>query len=92
MKELIMTSDLLLQLEKKVAHAVEVIELLRLQVEELEQENGVLKSEHEKWRKDLTSLISRFDQIDSPKTAPVSHTTRMQTTQKVIQEEEFMTV
>ena len=35
-----MTSDLLLQLEQKVAHAVEVIELLRLHIEDLEHENA----------------------------------------------------
>ena len=82
-----MTSDLLLKLEQKVAHAIEVIELLRMQVEELEQENGVLKSEHEKWRHDLTTLISRFDQIDNTKTPAVTHSKRT-----VVQEEEFMTV
>ena len=87
-----MTSDLLLKLEQKVANAIEVIELLRMQVEELEQENSVLKSEHEKWRRDLTSLISRFDQIDGLRTSNVSQTTRMQTTQSIVQEEEFMTV
>lgn len=75
-----MTSHLLLELEQKVAHAVEVIEFLRLQVEELEQENAVLKTEHDKWRRDLSSLIQRFDQIDSPKKT------------HVVQEEEFMTV
>jgi len=64
-----MTSDLLLQLEQKVAHAVEVIELLRLQIEELEEENIALKAEHEKWRNDLAALIKRFDQIDIPSVA-----------------------
>lgn len=59
-----MSRDLLLELEKKVEHAVEVIELLRLQIDELEDENTLLKADHEKWREDLTSLIQRFDQID----------------------------
>ena len=77
-----MTSDLLLKLEQKVAHAVEVIELLRLQVEELEQENTVLKAEHEKWRRDLTALIKRLDSVDpSPVKSPAMK-----------QEDEFMTV
>lgn len=75
-----MTSDLLLQLEQKVSHAVEVIELLRLQVEELEKENTVLKAEHEKWRRDLSALIKRLDIVDT------------QTTKSVSAEEEFMTV
>ncbi|MGD9592003.1 MAG: cell division protein ZapB [Candidatus Berkiella sp.] len=77
-----MTSDLLLKLEQKVSHAVEVIELLRLQVEELEKENTVLKAEHEKWRRDLTSLLKRFDLIDGPATS----------TPNTAKEEEFMTV
>ena len=60
-----MSADLFLQLEKKVEHAVEVIELLRLQLEELEEENLALKAEHEKWRSDLSSMIKRFDDIES---------------------------
>lgn len=59
-----MTPDLLQQLEQKVAHAVEIIELLRLQVEELEEQNINLKADQEKWRHDLMNLLKRFDQID----------------------------
>ena len=59
-----MTSNLFLQLEEKVEHAVETIELLRLQIEELEEENIALKAEHEKWRCDLSSLIGRLDNAD----------------------------
>ena len=85
-----MTSDLLLQLERKVSHAVEVIELLRLQVEELEEENLVLKAEHEKWRHDLTNLIKRFDQIETPNTPLTRAPVKAQAVTQ--QEEEFMTV
>jgi len=60
-----MTTDLLVQLEQKVAHAVEIIELLRLQIEELEEENISLKAEHEKWRNDLTTMIKRLDKLDT---------------------------
>ncbi len=86
-----MTSDLLLQLERKVSHAVEVIELLRLQVEELEQENLVLKEEHDKWRNDLTNLIKRFDQIETPNTS-MAPRAPVKAQAVVAQEEEFMTV
>lgn len=82
-----MTTDLLLQLEKKVAHAIEVIELLRMQVDELEEENAFLKNEQDKWRNDLASVIKRFDQIEvAPNQKPrfaVKHAST---------EEEFMTV
>jgi cell division protein ZapB len=74
-----MTNDLLQKLEQKVAHAVEVIELLRMQIEELETENSTLKAEHDKWRRDLVSLIKRFDQIEEKTT-------------QVVREVEFMTV
>lgn len=59
-----MSTNLLNKLEKKVEHTVEVIELLRLQIEELEEENAALKAEQEKWRADLTALLQRFDDIE----------------------------
>ena len=59
-----MTTDLFLQLEQKVEYAVDTIELLRLQIEELEEENLALKAEHEKWRSDLSNLINRLDQVN----------------------------
>ncbi|MGE4348192.1 MAG: cell division protein ZapB [Candidatus Berkiella sp.] len=65
-----MTTDLFLQLEQKVEYAVDTIELLRLQIEELEEENLALKAEHEKWRSDLTSLINRLDQVDAQEATP----------------------
>lgn len=61
-----MTGELLIKLEQKVEHAVEVIELLRLQLEELEEENAALRAEQQKWRGDLMSLIKRFDEIEMP--------------------------
>jgi cell division protein ZapB len=61
-----MIAELLMKLEHKVEHAVEVIELLRLQLEELEEENAVLKVEQQKWRGDLVALIKRFDDIEVP--------------------------
>lgn len=59
-----MSTNLLAKLEKKVEHTVEVIELLRLQIEELEEENAALKAEQEKWRADLSALLQRFDDIE----------------------------
>lgn len=60
-----MIRELLFQLEQKVEHAVNLIELLRLQIEELEEENIGLRSEHEQWRDDLANLLKKFDQIDA---------------------------
>ncbi len=61
-----MVSDLLTKLEQKVQHAVDLIELLRLQIEELEEENAALRCEQEQWREDLGQLIKRFDNIEAP--------------------------
>lgn len=61
-----MFKDLLFQLEQKVEHAVDLIELLRLQIEELEEENAALRSEQEQWRDDLVQLLKRFEQIERP--------------------------
>lgn len=61
-----MSVDLLLQLEQKVAHAVEIIELLRLQIDELEDENIQLKAQQEEWRNALVLLIKRFDKLEAP--------------------------
>lgn len=60
-----MIRDLLFEFEQKVEHAIEVIELLRLQIEELEEQNTTLRSEQEKWRDDLVNLLKKFDQIES---------------------------
>lgn len=59
-----MIRDLLFQLEQKVENAVDLIELLRLQIEELEEENAALRSEQEQWRDDLLNLLKRLDQIE----------------------------
>lgn len=80
-----MTTDLLQKLEQKVAHAVEVIELLRMHLEELEAENVALKAEHEKWRRDLVSVIKRFEQIEEKPAQPVAK-------KQLIEEDEYMTV
>jgi|GEM_PF-3008235 cell division protein ZapB len=63
-----MIRKLFSQLEQKVGHALDVIELLRLQIEELEEENALLRSEQEQWRDDLVNLVQRFDQMGEPPT------------------------
>lgn len=72
-----MIRDLLFKLEQKVEHAVDLIEILRLQIEELEEENAALRSEQEQWRDDLVNLLKRFDQID-PKDEETFSSTPMQ--------------
>jgi len=87
-----MAADLLHQLEQKVEHAVEVIQLLNLQIEDLEQENTKLKADHDKWRRDLMSLLKRFEQIDGATSSSPSPLPRMTVKPARIEEEDFMTV
>ncbi len=61
-----MSHELLSKLESKVQHAVELIELLRLQIEELEEENADLKAEQAEWREELAALLRRFDHVTAP--------------------------
>lgn len=83
-----MTNDLLFQLEQKVARALELIELLRLQVEALDEENLALKAEQEKWRNDLSALLKRFDPIEKAG----AHYQKAPKTEEIVAEEDFMSV
>lgn len=74
-----MSSELLQKLEDKIDNALETIELLRLQNDELEEkyskllnENSVLKSKHAAWEENLTTMLEKLDAIE-PK-APVHKT------------------
>lgn len=63
-----MSNHLLEQLEEKINSAIEAIELLRIQVEELEEknqglqkENTTLKGRQTEWEHSLTSLLGKLD-------------------------------
>ena len=66
-----MSNEILAKLEGKIDNALETIELLRLQIEELDeknktlqQENFMLKDKHNSWEKNLTLMLSKLDTID----------------------------
>jgi len=61
-----MTEELLTKLEQKVTHTIEIIEFMRLQIEDLEKENQSLKQEKEQWRDKLAKLINSFDNAMAP--------------------------
>lgn len=74
-----MSQDLLSQLERKVSHSIEVIELLKMQIDELESENSQIKAENTavknenqelkdeqaKWKNDLQEIIGQFDKVET---------------------------
>ncbi|ALM51298.1 cell division protein ZapB [Halomonas huangheensis] len=59
-----MSTELFNQLEQKVTSAVEALELLKMEAEELREENARLKQEREDWERRLTSLLGKLDDID----------------------------
>ncbi|ABR73771.1 cell division protein ZapB [Actinobacillus succinogenes] len=72
-----MSSEILDQLESKIRQAVETIQLLQLEVEELKEkndqaqqandalrnENEQLKVEHNNWQERLRSLLGQIDNV-----------------------------
>ena len=62
-----MSSELLNRLEQKVASAVEALELLKMEAEELREENGQLKQEREEWERRLSALLGKFDEVEEDK-------------------------
>jgi cell division protein ZapB len=72
-----MSVELLQRLEEKIDNAVETIELLRLQIEELEDkhaklnnENSSLKNKHISWEQNLTVMLEKLDTVE-PESAEV---------------------
>lgn len=69
-----MSSELLFKLEEKIDHAIENIELLRLQVEELEDrnqslidENAALKNKQTTWEQNLSLMLQKLDSVNNKK-------------------------
>lgn len=70
-----MSSDILQKLETKIDNAIETIELLRLQIEELESkneklilENSSIKERQAAWGENLNIMLNKLDSIDSETT------------------------
>lgn len=60
-----MSIELFNRLEQKVASAVEALELLKMEAEELREENSRLKQEREEWERRLSDLLGKFDEVDT---------------------------
>lgn len=63
-----MSSHLLIKLEDKIDDLIETLEILRLQVEELEEknailegENGALKNRQIHWEQSLAALLGKLE-------------------------------
>ncbi len=60
-----MSSELFNRLEQKVTSAVEALELLKLEAEELREENARLKQERQDWEDRLNALLTKLDEVDT---------------------------
>ncbi|MCK0716333.1 cell division protein ZapB [Chromohalobacter sarecensis] len=60
-----MSLELFNQLEQKVQNAVETIEMLKMEAEELREENTRLKQERDEWERRLNGLLGKFQDIEN---------------------------
>lgn len=60
-----MSNELFEQLEQRVNSAVETIEMQRMELDELRQENERLKNERQQWESRLGGLLERFRELDA---------------------------
>ncbi|MFB9145854.1 cell division protein ZapB [Halomonas alkalicola] len=60
-----MSIELFNRLEQKVTSAVEALELLKMEAEELREENARLKQEREEWERRLTGVLGKLDEIEA---------------------------
>lgn len=67
-----MSTELFDQLEQKITQAIETIELLQMEVDELRQDNQRLKSEREQWEGRLGKLVAQFSSLNGASTTPES--------------------
>ncbi|MYL22238.1 cell division protein ZapB [Halomonas alkaliantarctica] len=60
-----MSQEVFEQLEQKITAAVEALEMMKLENEELREENSRLQRERNEWEQRLNGLLSKFDDVDT---------------------------
>lgn len=64
-----MSIELFNQLEQKVTNAVESLEILKMEADELREENTRLKQEHQEWERRLSGLLDKFRELEGSETS-----------------------
>ena len=59
-----MANDLLKKLEEKINSAIETIELSRMEVSDLKEQNEELENRYADWETKLSTLIEKFEQLE----------------------------
>ena len=66
-----MGNDLLKKLEEKINEAIETIELSRMEVTDLKEQNEELENRYADWETRLSTLIEKFEQLEDIEDAEV---------------------
>ena len=66
-----MSNDLLKQLEGKINAAIETIELSRMEITELKEQNEELENRYVDWEDRLSALIEKFEQLEDGETVEI---------------------
>ena len=82
-----MSNDLLKQLEGKINAAIETIELSRMEITELKEQNDELESRYVDWEDRLSALIEKFEQLEEGE--PVEIEEEVEASIQKVEEEEI---
>ena len=84
-----MANDLLKKLEEKINEAIETIELSRMEVTDLKEQNEELENRYADWETRLSTLIEKFEQLEDIEDAEVEEEVNasMQDTEEESEEE-----
>ena len=82
-----MSNNLLKQLEEKINAAVETIELSRMEITDLKEQNDELQNRYVDWEERLSALIEKFEQLEEGEAVEIEAETEA-TIQKVEAESE----
>jgi len=66
-----MANDLLKKLEEKINSAIETIELSRIEVSDLREQNEELENRYADWETRLSTLIEKFEQLEDSEVTEV---------------------
>ena len=84
-----MANDLLKKLEEKINEAIETIELSRMEVIDLKEQNEELENRYADWETRLSTLIEKFEQLEDSEDTEVGEEVNaaMQDTEEESEEE-----
>ena len=85
-----MSNDLLKQLEGKINAAIETIELSRMEITELKEQNDELENRYVDWEDRLSALIEKFEHLEDGETVEIE--AEVEAEIQKVEEEEIMDV